>query len=71
MKPLIGFLDVSRSSSEAPQEAIMLQLKEELTYMHQAYILCHTMQDTLAASLVWHASQQPITFASDQCKLCW
>ena len=31
----------------------MLQLNEELTYLHQAFILCHTMQDALTAALVW------------------
>ncbi|KAL3156853.1 hypothetical protein ABBQ38_001122 [Trebouxia sp. C0009 RCD-2024] len=42
---------VHRGSSEAPQEAIMLQLTEELAYVHQAYALCQALRDHLAASL--------------------
>ena len=44
--------DVCRSSTEAPQEAVMLQLSEELAYVHQAYACCHAMRDRLAASMV-------------------
>ena len=42
-----------RGGSEAPQEATMLQLSEELAYVHQAYALCQAMRDRLAASLVF------------------
>lgn len=34
----------------------MLQLTEELAYVHQAYALCQALRDHLAASLVCHNS---------------
>ena len=42
-----------RGGSEAPQEATILQLSEELAYVHQAYALCQAMRDRLAASMVF------------------
>lgn len=34
----------------------MLQLSEELAYVHQAYALCQAMRDHLVAALVCHTS---------------
>lgn len=52
-----------RSSSQAPQEATMLQLNEELAYVHQASAFCQDMRDRLATHLVCHASAHAITDA--------
>ena len=41
-----------RSSNEAPQESLMMQLSEEVAYLHQAYTLCLAMRDNLAAAMV-------------------
>lgn len=41
----------------------MLQLNEELAYVHQAFAFCQDMRDSLAAAVVCHASAQAITHA--------
>lgn len=46
-----------RSSSQAPEEATMLQLNEELAYLHQAFAFSQDLRDRLAQSLVGCATQ--------------
>ena len=41
----------------------MLQLNEELAYVHQAFAFCQDMRDRLATHLVCHASAHAITDA--------
>ena len=58
-----------RSSSEAPQEAVMMQLTGEVAFLHQAYAFCLAMRDTLAAALV-RIHPTDSTWVNT-CALCW
>lgn len=55
-----------RSSNEAPQESLMMQLSEEVAYLHQAYTLCLAMRDNLVAAMV----ASPSSFDPQACCCC-